>query len=212
VLWAVGLAVLAGLGVTLTQVKIGGGSQAVPPAVRDWESGMRLIETGKRSDGLAALEEVVVGLPDGPERARGHVRLAEVYGELGQQEIHHLNSAVRHYTAALDLANHVAWPEDIATVDEVFFETGRCFAALGSYETAVGFYEQLIAEFPASPLKPQARLAVGESYLDAGRYQRARQALKEVAEVYRDGPLGEKAFFLFANSFDVQAQSLRAED
>jgi tetratricopeptide (TPR) repeat protein len=211
-LYAAALVLVIGLLITMMQVKLGGRSQATPPEVRDWESGMRLIETGKTSKGLAALEELVASLPDGPDRAARHVRLAEIYSRLGQEEPYYLNSAIRHYTDALDFAGRGPWPEGTATVDEVLFETGRCFAALGSHETAVGFYQQLDAEFPDSPLRPQARLAVGECYMAAGHYQQARQVLAEVAEAYRGDPIGEKAFFRFANSFDVQAQALKAEE
>ncbi len=211
VLYFAAPAIVIGLVITATQVKLGGRSGARSPVVRDWESGMALIETGRISKGLETLENVVARLPKGAERTRAYVRLAEVYRMLGEEEPHYLNSAIRHYATVLDSAGDAASLDGAVPVDELLYETGRCFVALGSYETALEFFEQIDVEFPASLFRPQARLEIGESYLAIGQYQRARRVLAEVAETYRGDPLGEKAFFRFADSFDEQAGSLRGE-
>ena len=198
--------ILVGLVVVAAQVKVGGGGPgAETPAASGWESGMQLIESGQTAKGTAVLEAAVDRLPQGPERTRAHLRLAEVYRELRDKDGRHLNSAVRHYTAVLDSA------DGAAPVEKVLYEAGLCFARVGSYESALECFERLEAEFPASLFRPEAQFEVGECLLAIGRYQSAREVLAEVAETYRDDPLGEKAFFRFADSFSEQAQSLKRE-
>jgi TolA-binding protein len=102
-------------------------------------------------------------------------------------------------------------PEGVAPVDELLDVTATCFLRLGSYESALECLRRIDAEFPDSPYRSQARFQIGECLAATGQYQQARQAFAEVAEAYRGEPLGEQAFFRFADSFDEQAQSLRKE-
>jgi len=205
VLWVLAPAIAAGLVLAATQVRLGGGSPSVTPLDRNWETGMRLIQTGETSKGIALLESLLEELAEGPERARAHARLGELYVELGEDQPHYLNSAIRHYTRALHapvLAEHK---------DRLLYETGRCFSRLGSHETALEYFEQLCDDYPESPFRPRAFLGVGECYLGIGHYEQARRVLAEAAVVYRDEPLGEEAFFRLADSFLEQAHSLKKE-
>jgi len=198
-------AIVIGLAVALTQVRLTGGVRAPSPAVADWTAGMRLIESGDTADGLAMLEALVEQLPEGAHGADGHVRLARVYRTLGEGEVHYLNSAIRHYRVALDDADC-----DVP-VDALLYESGLCFVRLGSYGTALDLFERLEAECPESTYRPDARFQVAECSLASGQYVRARRVFAEMAETYRGDPLGEKAFFRFADSFDVQARSLESK-
>ena len=196
-------AIAVALAIVATQVKLGGRSAA--PAVHDWTLGLRLVEAGKTAKGIALLETLVEALPEGTERTRGHLRLAEVYVKLGEKKSHYFNSAIRHYARALEA------PAEGVPLDELLYKTGRCFLRLGSYESALEFFQRLGAEFPESPFTPEARLEAAECLLAMGKYEAARRAFAEVAKVYWDDPLGETAFFRFADSFVVQAQSLRGK-
>ncbi len=198
--------ILVGLVVVAAQVKVGGGGPgAETPAARGWEAGMHMIESGHTAQGTAVLEAAVEELRLGPERTRAHLRLAEVYRELGEKDGGHFNSAVRHYDAVLDSG------DGVAPVDEVLYKAGTCLARAGSYEGAIEYFERLDAECPTSVFRPEARFEVGECLLATGRYQSAREVFADVAETYRDDPLGEKAFFRFADSFSEQAQSFKRE-
>ncbi|MBN1917964.1 MAG: tetratricopeptide repeat protein [Verrucomicrobia bacterium] len=199
-----------GLAAALTQVRLGGGV-GTPPAMRNWEHGSELVKTGNLADGLEMLENVVSTTPLGMKRTFAHARLAEVYAKLGATEPHYLNGAIRHYSAVLREVIEGRADAAALPVDELLYKTGRCFADLGSNETAIEHFEQIDREHPDSPLRTQARLDLAASLMAAGEYQRARQTLAELADAHRGEPVGEHAFFLFAESFDRQAQSLERE-
>jgi TolA-binding protein len=203
--------VVIGLLIALTQVRFGRGAVEKPREERDWEAGMALVQAGDTSKGIEVLEGAVATLPRGAEWAPAHVRLADVYRELGTQESHYLNSAIRHYTSVLDWAESAETPDAVISTDELLYHTAWCFAALGSYEVALEYYEQIDTEFPTSPYRPQSRFEAGEALLALGQYERGRQVLAEVAEAYPGDPLGEQAFFRFADSFHEQARSLKAD-
>jgi TolA-binding protein len=204
--WVVGAAIVVGLTAGATQVKLGGGWPGTQSRdTSGWESGMSLIEAGRQAEGLAALENAVATAPQGTERAGLHLRLAGVYRTLGEQQVHYLNSAVRHYTAVLES------PEGVEPVDELLYETAMCFLRLGSFESAMELFGRIDDEFPSSTYRPQARFEVGECLAATGQYQQARQVFSEVAEAYRGEPLGEQAFFRFADSFNEQAEALKKE-
>jgi TolA-binding protein len=204
--WVAGATLAVGLVAGATQVRLGTGGGATHGSDElGWESGMRLMETGRRAEGIGMLEDAVNMAPQGAERTRLHLRLAGVYRTLGEQEVRYLNSAVRHYVAVLDS------PEVVAPTDDVLYDTATCFVQLGSYESALESFQRIDAEFPESVHRPQAQFQIGECLVATGRHQEARQAFAEVAEAYRGEPLGEQAFFHFADSFNEQAQSLKKE-
>lgn len=204
-------ALVVGVFVLLTQVRLGGGSSDEAAEVRDWKTGMALLEAGDVPKGIGMLESAVANLPQGAERAKAHVRLADEYRRLGETEPHYFNSAIRHYTSALDWAESAVAENGVVAKDEIVFRTGQCFSALGSYEIALEFYDQIETEFPRSMYRAQSRFEAGEALLAIGQYERGRRMLAEVATAYRGDPLGEEAFFRFADSFHEQARSLEAE-
>jgi len=204
-------AIAVGLLVALTQVRLGGGGEEKPPAARDWERGMELVESGDLTKGLELLENVVASTPLGMKQTFAHARLAEVYADLAKKHAHYLNGAIRHYSAVLNDVSAGRADASALPVDELLYKTGRCFAALGSNETALEYFEQIDREYPASPLRSQARYDLAESLIATRQYDRARQTLAELAEAHRGEPLGERALFRFAASFDEQAQSLEDE-
>jgi len=204
-------AIAIGLLIALTQVKLGGQDKKVPPAVRNWDKGIELVENDHLATGLKMLEDVVMTTPLGMNRTFAHARLAEVYARLGERRSHYFNGAIRHYTAVLSEVSDGTADAAALPVDELLYKTGRCFVALGSYETALEYFEQIDREHPGSQLRPEAQYQIAESLIAMGQYERARQVLAEVAETHRGEPLGERAFFRFAASFDEQAQSLEGE-
>ena len=69
------------------------------------------------------------------------------------------------------------------------------------YPLAVTEFERFIHFFPKDENVPQAKLLIGQCYLDAKAYEQARKTLDKVHQEYPDGLLGGKALFLIGESY-----------
>lgn len=68
-----------------------------------------------------------------------------------------------------------------AGVDEALMTLGRRYEMLKAHDKAAGAFARVIAEFPASPLRPEALYALGALRYRTGRGEEALSPLKSVA-------------------------------
>src|SRR5512143_2537342 len=69
------------------------------------------------------------------------------------------------------------------------------------YPLAVLEFERFIHFFPDDEKVPEARLMIGQSYLNAKAYEQARKSLEKVHKAYPDRFVGGKALFLIGESY-----------
>jgi N-acetylmuramoyl-L-alanine amidase len=84
-------------------------------------------------------------------------------------------------------------PLALENVAELYREMGRRFADDKSFRTSIGAYQFLIAQYPASPLSPDAELSIGDVYFtDLHDTADARAAYESFLKTYRHS---EKAVY-----------------
>ena len=69
------------------------------------------------------------------------------------------------------------------------------------YPMAVLEFERFIHFFPEDEKVPEAKLMIGQSYLNAKAYEKARKSLEKVHQEYPDRFVGGKALFLIGESY-----------
>ena len=69
------------------------------------------------------------------------------------------------------------------------------------YPLAVLEFERFIHFFPEDEKVPEAKLMIGQSYLNARAYEQARKSLEKVHKAYPDRFVGGKALFLIGESY-----------
>ena len=77
--------------------------------------------------------------------------------------------------------------------DYARFQVGQALANLGRDDEAIAAYNQLVADFPESPLRPQALFAKGAIYFQQNDYARAIAEYQSVIDGFPGSPLAPKA-------------------
>lgn len=98
----------------------------------------------------------------------------------------------------------VTRPADPALIDRYLMERGRAAVAQKRWTEARVFFRELIENHPGSPLRPEAKLAVGEALLA----ERSRESLllavnefREFLAVYPADPRADRAQYSLALTF-----------
>jgi outer membrane protein assembly factor BamD (BamD/ComL family) len=81
----------------------------------------------------------------------------------------------------------------------------------GEFEGAVGEFERFLHFFPEDKRVPEARYFIGLSYLMAGRFEKARNALTDVYERYPGQPVAYRSLFMIGESYYRQGAFEEAE-
>jgi len=67
------------------------------------------------------------------------------------------------------------------------YQCATCLAALGKVDEAIAEFEALAQAYPAQPEAGEARLSIGDLYLESGRYEQAQGAFALTMETYPQG-------------------------
>lgn len=78
-------------------------------------------------------------------------------------------------------------------LDEVLYDAGANALALEDYETAAGYLQRLLVQYPASKFAVPGKLLLGDAYAGAGQADSARVIYIQVAEANATSPLGGEA-------------------
>lgn len=80
-----------------------------------------------------------------------------------------------------------------SNLDEVLYDAGGNALSLEDYETAAGYLQRLLVEYPASQYAGAGKLLLGDAYAGAGQRDSARVIYIQVAEANPTTPLGGEA-------------------
>ncbi|MEM6782585.1 MAG: tetratricopeptide repeat protein [Bacteroidota bacterium] len=131
-----------------------------------------------------------------PYAADARLRLADSYFALGRYEF-----AVANYSRVRGRGE-----------DYALFQTAQARTAQGDLATALTIYDRLLAEFPQSALKPEARFARAQVLFQSEQYDPAIDAFRALADDLPNHPLAAKALYTVGDAYYNTERLPEAED
>lgn len=86
-------------------------------------------------------------------------------------------------------------PPSPPRADEALWLMAKSWQGVGHYNSAIPVFEQLIAEFPASPHWGEAHIEIGQMLLNQGNYSQAKTVLHSFVAENPDHPLADEALW-----------------
>ncbi len=91
--------------------------------------------------------------------------------------------------------NPEAEPAPPARIAEAIWLTGRAWQALGGYNMAIDYFQQLIDDYPADPNWGQAHLEIGKTLISQDNISRAKAVFRDFAAKNPGHPLAGQALW-----------------
>ncbi len=125
-----------------------------------------------------------------PYYADAHLRLADSYYAL-----HRYDEAIAVYARMGSVA------QDGQGLDYSFFQTAQAHTGAGRTSEAQSFLDRLLAEFPTSALRAEARYAKGSLYFNAGDHTSAIAQYQQVVDDHPASPIAPKALYGIGDAY-----------
>ncbi|MEO1572007.1 MAG: tetratricopeptide repeat protein [Bacteroidota bacterium] len=131
-----------------------------------------------------------------PYAADARLRLGDSYFALGRYEF-----AIANYSRVRGRGE-----------DYALFQTAQARSAQGDLAMALSVYDRLLAEFPQSALKPEARFARAQVLFQSEQYDAAIDAFQVLADDLPNHPLAAKALYTIGDAYYNTDRLPDAED
>ncbi|MEM8601622.1 MAG: tetratricopeptide repeat protein, partial [Bacteroidota bacterium] len=131
-----------------------------------------------------------------PYAADARLRLADSYFALGRYDF-----AIANYSLVRGRGE-----------DYALFQTAQARNAQGDLPAALTVYDRLLAEFPQSALKPEARFARAQVLFQSEQYDPAIDAFRALADDLPNHPLAAKALYTVGDAYYNSDRLPDAED
>jgi tetratricopeptide (TPR) repeat protein len=147
-----------------------------------------------REEVLAAYERVYGLIPDSGENHAVGKRLADLKMSVGEDR--DIAGAENPYDDAVSLYEELLENADAEGRDQILYQLARAHDVVGETETAAGYLDRLLTEYPDSTYALEARFRRAEIAFSAGDYRRAENDYGHVVAQGRDTPYWQNATYM----------------
>ena len=173
--------------------------------------GVRMINEGKLSEGIATLSVLSDYFSDNSRLLDKFIHAADVIYEA---ELVTSEGKVKKYKEAKHIYEQIikTFPTNDQVLNRgVYFKAADCAKKLGIFDEAIQFYDKVIEKFPPSLMVARALFEKANTLIELEKYEQARKIYLDIIKKYPDSEYSGRSYFKLAESYRIEAEKIKEE-